>query len=116
MTTGPSDPRADALAAFLRKRAALFSLSADVNGSPHIAEAGMTLLEAAGVAEDLEDLDPLLAQMSERGLFESMPGGTARVVESDDLGRLLARSILDPSRDGRGILMDLAETLPPWRF
>jgi hypothetical protein len=110
------DPRALALAGFLRERAALFSLSADVNDSSHIAEAGMSLLAAAGVAQELGSLDPLLVEFSERGLFESMPGGAARVVESDELGRSLSRSILGQARGGRDVLSDLLAALPPWRI
>ena len=110
------DPRAIALAAFLRERAALFSLSADVNGSGQIAEAGMSLLEAAAVAEELQTYDPLLTEMSERGLFESMPDGAARVLASDEVGRSLSRSILGLARDGRGVLLDLVAALPPWRL
>jgi hypothetical protein len=110
----PRDPRAIALGAFLRDRAALFSLSADVNGSGHIAEAGMSLLEAADVAEELQTRDPLLIEMSERGLFESMPDGSARVLASDEIGRSLSRSILGKARDGRSVLRDLVAALPPW--
>lgn len=109
------DPRSVALAGFLRRRAALFSLSADVNDSTHIADAGMSLLDAAGAAEDLAAQDPLLVQLSERGLFESMPDGGARVVESEELGRSLSRSILGEARAGREVLQDLLNSLPPWR-
>lgn len=112
----PTDPRATALAGFLRERAALFSLSADVNNSPHVAEAGMALLEAAAIAQDLRPMDPLLVGMSERGLFESMPNGGSRVVDSDELGRSLSRSILGKPRDGRRVLKDLLGALPPWRI
>jgi hypothetical protein len=112
----PLDPRAAALAGFLRDRAGLFSLSADVNNAPHIADAGMSLLEAAAVAENLQTGDPILVEMSERGLFESMPQGGARVVETEELGRSLSRSILGHARDGRSVLTELMGALPPWRM
>lgn len=112
--TRPIDPRAAALSRFLRDRAALFSLSADVNDSAEIAEAGMSLLEAAAVAQQMVSSDPLLVTMSERGLFESMPHGAARVVDSVAVGQSLARSIMRGSRDGRTVLVDLLDSLPPW--
>ncbi len=113
MTEPPVDPRAFALAEFLRERAALYSLSADVNDSSHLAEAGMALLEAAAIAGALRPRDPLMVQLSERGLFESMPGQTARVVDSHELRRALQRSIVGEVRDGQVVLSDLVETLSP---
>lgn len=62
----------------------------------------------------MDPRDPLLLEMSRRGFFESLPGGAARVLTSDDLGRSLARSILGGERDGRRILRDLVASLPPW--
>jgi hypothetical protein len=115
MSHGSGDPRALALATFLRDRAALFSLSADVNGSPHIAEAGMSILAAADIAADLSPTDPLLIEMSERGLFESMPNGAARVLATDDVGRSLSRSIVGATRDGHRVLVDMVNSLPPWK-
>jgi hypothetical protein len=111
----PVDPRATALGAFLRSRAALFSLSADVNNSPRIAEAGMALLEAAELAEGLPSVDPLLAEMSEAGVFETMPGQGAKVVHTPEIDRLLQRPIFGESRDASTILRDLARAADPRR-
>lgn len=90
-------------------------MSADTQNSSHIADAGMSLLDAATIAQDLSPLDPLLVEMSERRLFETMPGDGARVIESDDLGRSLSRSIIGRSRSGHDVLRDLLAALPPWR-
>lgn len=111
----PVDPRAPALASFLRERAALFSLSAEVNDSPHIADAGMSLLDAAAIADDLRSDDPLMVELSERGLFETMPDRGARVVPSEELNRSLQRSIVGSARDGWAVLGDLLDALPPRR-
>jgi hypothetical protein len=114
MTTGV-DPRAAALAALLRQRAAFFSLSADVNDSPHIAGAGMSLLEAAEIAEQLTSKDQLMVEFSEHGMFESMPDGQARVVATADFHRALQRSIVGHPRDGLAVLQDLLKALPRGR-
>jgi hypothetical protein len=108
------DPRALALADFLRSRADLFTLSAAQARSPGAAEAGTSLLEAADLAAEMDPGDPMLVAMSRRGMFQSMPHGAARVLTSDDLGRSLARSVLGGERDGRRILRGLVDSLPPW--
>jgi hypothetical protein len=109
----PLDPRAAALAAFLRTRASLYSLSADVNNSPRIAEAGMALLEAAAIAEQLGSRDPLLVRLSEAGMFESMPNQEATVVSTPEIDRILQRPIAGGSRDGLTILGELAQAVEP---
>lgn len=91
--TPPRDPRAVALADFLRDRAAAFSLSADVNDSSQIADLGMVLLDAANLAEQLPAEDAGLVAMSEAGLFESMPDNGARVVETPEVRRALQRPV-----------------------
>jgi hypothetical protein len=53
MSERAGDPRAEALADYLRQRASAFSLSADATGEQHIATAGMSLLDAAALAESL---------------------------------------------------------------
>lgn len=106
MSVAP-DSRAEALARFLRERSAAFSLSADVTGSPQTASAGMALLDAAEVAEQLQRDDPVLRAMSEAGLFESMPDGQARVVESPELHRAIQRPIAGPTQDADHILQAL---------
>jgi hypothetical protein len=113
--TARVDPRAAALSALLRERAGFFSLSADVNDSPHIADAGMSLLEAAEIAEQLTSGDPLLVEFSEHGMFESMPDGQARVIATAEFHRALQRSIVGHPRDGLAVLQDLLKALPPRR-
>ena len=100
------DPRALALSVFLREQAAGFALSADVNDSPHIAEAGMALLAAADLAARLYSREPLLVEMSERGMFESMPDHRARVVPRDEINRFIRRGLVRGSRDPEAILQD----------
>lgn len=111
MVTASPDPRAAALAGFLRGRAAAFSLSADVNGSSRIADAGMALLDAAVLASRLAPDDPMLVALSEAGLFESMPGGRARVVETPELLRALRRPISGAARDADHILRAIVVAL-----
>ena len=76
------DPRAQALADYLRSRASAFSLSADSTGERHIAEAGMALLDAASIAEQLPSTDRRLKTLSDAACFEAMPGGTCHFVET----------------------------------
>lgn len=104
MVTPSPDPRATALARFLRDRASAFSLSADVTGSQLTADAGMALLDAAILAEQLPPDDPRLVAMSEAGLFESMPDDQARVVETPEVHAALQRPISGSARDGDHIL------------
>jgi hypothetical protein len=111
MVTASPDPRAAALADFLRRRAAAFSLSADVNGSARIADAGMALLDAAILASRLAPRDPMLVAMSEAGLFESMPGDQARVVVTPELLRALQRPISGDARDAEQILRAIVVAL-----
>jgi hypothetical protein len=104
IVTPSPDPRATALSRFLRDRASAFSLSADVNGSQRIADAGMALLDAAILAEHLGPDDPRLVAMSQAGLFESMPHDQARVLETPEVRRALQRPISGSARDGDHIL------------
>jgi hypothetical protein len=103
------DPRAWALADYLRERAAAFSLSADSTGEQHVADAGMALLDAAAEAERLESTDRRLAALSRAGRFESMPGGTSRFVETPDLRAVVQRPLAGYPVTGRQILDQLVE-------
>jgi hypothetical protein len=88
-----ADPRARALADYLRERAAAFSLSADSTGEPHIAAAGMALLDAAALAERLPSTDRRLEALSGAGRFETMPEGASRFVESPDVRAVVQRPL-----------------------
>jgi hypothetical protein len=105
------DPRAAGLAAYLRRCAESFSLSADVTDSPATAEAGAALLDAALLVEVMKPDDPLLVVLSEAGLFESMPGGRARFLESDAVRRAIQRPIAGAAQDSRAILASLADAV-----
>ena len=107
------DPRALALSIFLREQATGFGLSADVNDSPQIAEAGMALLAAADLAARLYSREPLLVEMSERGMFESMPDRGARVVPTEAVKRFIRRGVLVGPRDPEAILQGMLDALPP---
>lgn len=103
------DPRAEALAAYLRERAAAFSLSADATQAQHIARAGMALLDAAALAERLSATDSCLAALSRAGLFESTPDGHIRVVETAELRALVQRPLARALMSGQEILDLLAD-------
>jgi hypothetical protein len=105
-----SDPRAQALARYLRERAAAFSLSADSADERHIAAAGMALLDAAGVAELLPGTDPRLARLTRAGRFESMPGGGSTFLETDNIRRAIQRPLSGTPKSGEEILDLLAES------
>jgi hypothetical protein len=107
------DPRSLALSVFLREQAAGFGLSAEANDSPHIADAGMALLAAADLAESLYSREPLLVQMSERGMFESMPDHGACVVARDAVSRFIRRGVLEGPRGPEAILQGMLDALPP---
>ena len=98
------DPRAQALAGYLRERAAAFSLSADETGEPHIAAAGMALLDAAAVAEGLPETDARLEALSRAGCFEAMPGGSIRFLETFDLRAVVQRPLAGSPMSGEQII------------
>ena len=107
------DPRALALSDFLRAHAAGFGLSAEVNDSAHIADAGMALLAAADLAAQMYAREPLLVEMSERGMFESMPDHGARVVTRDAVNSFIRRGLVEGPRDPGAILRGMLDALPP---
>lgn len=100
----PVDPRAAALARYLRDWAAAFSLSADTTDVPSTAEAGMALLDAAAMAEAMDAEDPRLTALSEAGVFESMPHGGARVVDTPRIRAAIRRPLASAAQDGASIL------------
>ena len=99
-----ADPRAAALAHYLREQAAAFSLSADATGEQHIADAGMALLDAADLAGRLRADDSQLETLTLAGRFEAMPGGATRFVDSPDLRAAVRRPLSGSSRSGKEIL------------
>jgi hypothetical protein len=103
-----SDPRGAALAVYLRARAAAFSLSADVTTQQHVARAGMALLDAAAIAENLTRTDPCLNRLTEAGCFESMPGLEVRFVETRSVRAAVQRSLAGEPMPGRDILTLIA--------
>ena len=106
MTTD-GDARADALSRYLRERAAAFSLSADHTDQMAVALAGMALLDAAALAAGMSADDPRLSELSERGYFESMPGGRARFRESPQMRSAVQRPLSSHIESGEEILSAL---------
>ncbi|MGZ4589369.1 MAG: hypothetical protein ACXV2I_01080 [Actinomycetes bacterium] len=99
-----TDPRASALAAYLRARAASFSMAADANDASHVAQAGMALLDAAALAEGWPPSDPSLRRLSEAGLFETMPDDAVRVVETAAVRSATQRPLSGDAMTGAQIL------------
>ena len=104
------DARAVALADYLRRSAAAFSMSADVTGAAGTAEAGMALLDAAVIAESLPGEDAGIRVLSEAGLFESMPGGRAAFVEVPEIRSAVLRALVSGAEDGAAIIAKLVAT------
>jgi hypothetical protein len=98
------DPRARALACYLRQRAAEFSLSADFNDAQATARAGMALLDAADLAELMHGSDPRLRSLSEALRFESMPNHEARFLETQPIRAAMQRPLTVPDMTGRQVL------------
>jgi hypothetical protein len=103
------DPRGAALAQYLRARAADFSLSADVTTQQHVARAGMVLLDAAELAENLTRTDPDLDRLTAAGCFESMPDEGFRFVESLAIRAAVQRPLAGDRTTGRDMLTLLAD-------
>lgn len=80
------------------------SLSADVTGHLHLADVGMALLDAAGLAQRMRGDDTVLMRLSEAGCFEPMPDGGARFVSSGEIRRALLRPISGDAEAGAAIL------------
>jgi hypothetical protein len=97
-----------ALARYLRAHAAAFSLSADVTTQQHVAHAGMALLDAAAIAENLTRSDPTLASLSEAGYYESTPELELRFVETEPMRAAVQRPLSGEPMTGRDILTLIA--------
>jgi DNA-binding MurR/RpiR family transcriptional regulator len=97
-----------ALAQYLRDRAAAFSLSADVTTQQHVADAGMALLDAAAIAENLTRSDPTLTRLSEAGCYESMPDLEVRFVETEAVRAAIQRPLSGEPMTGRDIVTLIA--------
>jgi hypothetical protein len=108
--TGSEDARSVALAQYLRRSAAAFSLSSDVRDAADTAEAGMVLLDAALIAESLPAHHEALRVLSEAGLFESMPHGKAVFVESPEIRASIQRALVSDKEDGAAIIAKLIAT------
>lgn len=108
--TGSEDARSVALAQYLRRSAAAFSLSADARDAAYTAEAGMVLLDAAVIAESLPAHHEGLRVLSEAGLFESMPQGTAVFVEVPEIRAAVQRALVSEEEDGAAIIAKLIAT------
>lgn len=111
VTAAGTDPRAAALAVYLRRHASAFSMSSDVNKEPHIARAGMALLDAAELAEGLFPWDPRLVALSEAGRFESMPDNTALFLETAALRAAVQRPLAGDPMSGPEILALLVDAV-----
>lgn len=96
---------------YLRQRASAFSMSSDVHDEPHIARAGMALLDAARLAEELSPSDPRLVALSEAGRFESMPDDTARFLETPAVRAAVQRPLAGVPMSGSEILVLLVDTV-----
>jgi hypothetical protein len=104
------DARSVALAEYLRRSAAAFSMSADVTGVASTAEAGMALLDAAVIAESLPSEDASIRVLSEAGLFESMPGGRAAFVEIPEIRAAVLRALVSGAENGSVVIANLVAT------
>lgn len=107
----PGDPRAAALARYLRETAARFSLSADATDGRRTGEAGMAMLDAALIAEAIPASDPRLRMLSEAGLFESMPDGESLFLENPEIRRALWRPLVSDHESGAAIITKLMATV-----
>lgn len=104
MTTQSPDPRAQAVASYLRERAAAFSLSADETEHHHVAIAGMALLDAAEAADMVSRDDVRLARLDGAGRLAWSQDGTATYVESDQARRVIQGPLSGDPMTGTAIL------------
>ncbi len=108
MTPQPRDPRADALAEFLRREAAAVSLSLEMTGFDRLVHVGMALLDAATQADSLCSEDRVLAELSDAGLFRPLPGGGLRFVATSEIQRVLLGPVHGDLESGEQVLAHLA--------
>lgn len=113
------DPKAAALARYLRQQAAFISWSADITDMDSTADAGMALFDAAAIADAMTAGDPRLRALSAAGLFESLPGGHAQFRDSPQIRDAIRRPLVSHSQAGVEIVAGLVATasehggLPP---
>jgi hypothetical protein len=101
------EPRAAALACFLRREAGAVSLSAEMTGHPYLVHVGMAMLDAAALAQDLDAGDPILLRLSQAGCFESMPDDRAKFVSTDEIQRAILRPVSGDAEAGATILQSI---------
>jgi hypothetical protein len=99
-----TDPRARSLAYYLRQRAADFSFSADVNDAQTTAQAGMTLLDAARLAEAMPEGDRRLRELSEAHCFESLPEREALFLETPAIRSAVQRPLTGEPMTGLQVI------------
>jgi hypothetical protein len=98
------DPRAAALAKYLRQRAADFSWLANLNDTQYTARAGMVLLDAAALAEAMPAGDERLCELSWRHRFTSAPHGLALFVETPAIRAAIQRPMITAPMTGKQVL------------
>lgn len=101
------EPRAAALAHFLRREAGAVSLSAQMTGNFYLVHVGMAMLDAAVLAQDLKVDDPILLRLSQAGCFESMPGEKSKFVSTDEIQRAILRPVSGTAEAGATILQSI---------
>lgn len=104
------DPKAAALARYLRQQAAFVSWSADVTDMDSTADAGLALFDAAAIADAMTTGDPRLRALSAAGLFESVPGGHAQFRDNPQIRAAIRRPLVSHSQAGVEIVAGLVAT------
>jgi hypothetical protein len=102
-----TDARSQALAEYLRGAAAAFGVCADLTGLERVAVAGMALLDAAELAQELPRDDRVLRVLSEAGFFETMPDSKARFLAVPEVRAAVLRPLVAEPQEGRDILAGL---------
>jgi hypothetical protein len=106
-TRGPTDARSDALADYLREAAAAFGVCAEMTGLERVAVAGMALLDAADLAQELPPDARVLRVLSEAGFFETMPDSRARFLAVPEMRAAVLRPLVAEPQGGPAILAGL---------
>ena len=107
MSAAEPDPRAGALAEFLRREAAAVSLSLEMTGFERLVHVGMALLDAAAEADRWREGDESLTALSAAGLFRSSPGGALRFVADSRIQRVLLSPVHGELQTGEEVLAHL---------
>jgi hypothetical protein len=93
-----------ALATYFQQRAAAFSMTADETDQGAVARAGMSLLDAAGIALAMDADDSRLTTLSECGYFEPMPRRRAHFRESPAMRAVVQRPVSGADQTGEQII------------